>query len=903
METNATPTRSHAVLLDSLKETTTYFVETLENDGTSFTPPRLTSFTTPSLTILERQSSGWALFESIEDGQFVDPAATDPDFISTWFKQTLGNYPGDGTYDGPTFTKNLTSPFVSEGLTLRVGDHQIQTIETEVRPVWLLKEIDGGESGFQSLTLEGIQYGGIVVYLNGQKLFSRIMGSGDTFSGWDRLATWNTESKNFSITLPSVIKLNPGANLLAISLHPFRFQPNGYLGAEFEIRGIPQSRQLIQPAVNFNWGSLWDPTLSWTTSSPSTAVIRYGTNALQLDQTLESPTLRTAHQLTLADLEGGQPYTFEIASTGAEGESTIAAGSFETVPRIPRQPYLQRVCPDSATVKWRTFSPMTTRVYYGEDPEHLDQFVDPKSERPFVLTYFGEHTLRDHTAVITGLSPATRYYYQVELDDSAEAVTSLDRERYFDTAPLPGESAPTRIWVIGDSGLPGPGVQSVKDAYLEWANGAKPDVWLMLGDNAYNSGTDIEYQRGFFDIFPELLKNTHVWPTMGNHDAFSPSKAYYQIFDLPTQGGCGGYPSGTEKYYSFDRGKIHFICLNSEEYPDGMNEWLVNDLSSTRADWIIAYLHHGPYTKGSHDSDYEREHLAVRDKLLPILENFGVDLILSGHSHAYERSHLIDGHYGRSWEFQAEQHSLDPRSGSQFGKMDRLTGQFIYQPGGSPYKKAIATSRSGEIAVTVGASSKLTGWSDAGTGQLDITHPNPHPVHVSTLRELGSMVIEIDGTQLRAFYLDANGQVRDEFEIHKHLDDGPSIAWWRDQFNTNAYPYFADWSDDPDGDQSDNLSEYVLGGDPLTENQLFETSIVTDGLYNGSPAQYFTIRYRLREGAKATVLYSQDLESFDFREVENRQLSLPDAEGFTTWEARILKNNRKRVFFKIKMAR
>ena len=60
----------------------------------------------------------------------------------------------------------------------------------------------------------------------------------------------------------------------------------------------------------------------------------------------------------------------------------------------------------------------------------------------------------------------------------------------------------------------------------------------MLGDNAYESGTDDEYQAGIFDMYPSYLRTSVLWPTFGNHDAVSSNSStgtgpYYDIFTLP----------------------------------------------------------------------------------------------------------------------------------------------------------------------------------------------------------------------------------------------------------------------------------------------------------------------------------------------------------------------------------
>ena len=76
------------------------------------------------------------------------------------------------------------------------------------------------------------------------------------------------------------------------------------------------------------------------------------------------------------------------------------------------------------------------------------------------------------------------------------------------------------------------------------------------------------------------------------------------------------------------------------------------DLAATTQDWVIAYFHHPPYTKGSHDSDNPSDSGGrmrdMRENILPILDSTGVDLVMTGHSHSYERSFLLNGHYGLS---------------------------------------------------------------------------------------------------------------------------------------------------------------------------------------------------------------------------------------------------------------
>ena len=90
----------------------------------------------------------------------------------------------------------------------------------------------------------------------------------------------------------------------------------------------------------------------------------------------------------------------------------------------------------------------------------------------------------------------------------------------------------------------------------------------------------------------------------------------------------------------------------TDEYrtdPGAMATWLRSDLASTSQNWTIAFWHHPPYSKGSHDSDTEYELVGMREVFLPILEANGVDLVLTGHSHDYERTWLINGQGSIGW--------------------------------------------------------------------------------------------------------------------------------------------------------------------------------------------------------------------------------------------------------------
>jgi hypothetical protein len=413
---------------------------------------------------------------------------------------------------------------------------------------------------------------------------------------------------------------------------------------------------------------------------------------------------------------------------------------------VTRGPYLQMGTAEGVVVRWRTAAPTDSRVVYGTDPASL------------TLSRYDPAPVTEHEIPLDGLDAETRYYYAV---GTGADILSGDERFYFHTAPPPGAARPTRIWVLGDSGTADLNSRAVRDAYLTLTGDAATDLWVMLGDNAYPSGTDSEYQAALFDVYPEILRHTVLWPTLGNHDGVSADSStqsgpYYNIFTLPRQAEAGGVPSGTEAYYSFDYANIHFVCLESFETdrsPGGaMLTWLEEDLLETTQDWVIAFWHHPPYSKGSHNSDTEIELVQMRQNALPILERGGVDLVLTGHSHSYERSYLVDGHYGLST-------TLQPGMIMNGGD-GRVTGDGAYlKPALGPEPNA------GAVYVVAGSGGST------GGGTLN------HPINFLSLNVLGSVVLEVDGPRLEARFLDSTGAWRDSFTLYKGPGTPPAAEF------------------------------------------------------------------------------------------------------------------------------
>jgi hypothetical protein len=279
---------------------------------------------------------------------------------------------------------------------------------------------------------------------------------------------------------------------------------------------------------------------------------------------------------------------------------------------------------------------------------------------------------------------------------------------------------------------------------LAAAGDSPPDIYLHMGDMAYNDGTTQEFDDNFFAPYETILRNTVVWPTLGNHEGHSSDSdtetgPYYEAYVLPTDGAAGGLASGTEAYYSFDWASVHFIVLDSHDSPrdvgGAMLRWLEMDLSATDQPWVIAFWHHPPYSKGSHDSDTETQLVEMRENALPILEAAGVDLVLCGHSHLYERSYLIHGAYDTPTT--SAGHILDMGDGA-------IEGDGAY-----------TKTADGTLYVVAGHG----GTSVSGTGG--------HPVMHFTEVENGSCLVDVAGEALTLRNIRYDGEETDHVTLVK----------------------------------------------------------------------------------------------------------------------------------------
>lgn len=468
---------------------------------------------------------------------------------------------------------------------------------------------------------------------------------------------------------------------------------------------------------------------------------------------------------------------------------------------VIRGPYLQLNTPNSIIIRWRTDSPTDSKVWYGNSHLNLTS-----------ISYLsGGRT--EHEVKLTGLTPNTTYFYAI--GNGGGQLAGADLNHFFKTSPPHGTSQPVSMWVLGDAGKISVEQRAVRDGFYTYNGGPSADLILLLGDNAYEDGTDEEFQGAWFEnMYEASLINSPVWPSIGNHDVISANSAmesgpYYDIFNMPRNGEAGGVPSGTEAWYSFDYANIHFIVLNTEDVDhtasSPMLAWLKQDIAATEREWIIAYFHKQPYyTVGE-----------FRRNFVPVLEEGGVDLVMYGHRHIYRRSFMMNGHYGAEGSFDFNTMALDQGDG-------RADGDGVYEkpPGKTP--------NNGTVYLVSGS---------AGSASLINTN-YPFVVHEYGRPNYGSTHINVNGGQMDVRFVDTQGAVLDYFTISKGIGVRPNVsitspANGSEYADVQPITITAD-AFDPDGQVAQ--VEFFANGTPIGVDQSAPFSlnwaIPIDGIYS-----------------------------------------------------------------------
>ena len=277
---------------------------------------------------------------------------------------------------------------------------------------------------------------------------------------------------------------------------------------------------------------------------------------------------------------------------------------------ISRGPIVSNVTQTSITISWWTEKKSCTSIEYGETSsyQHVRQ---------------GSIQTSEHSISLDGLQPSTQYHYRVIAGDTTDDYS-------FSTSVRPDE--PFVFAAYGDTRMN----HRIHTAVLKLIQQHHPLFALNTGD-LVPSGTEADWNM----YFTVLCSNTTVgqtlpvFSTVGNHE--KNSSGYEQYLHLPHNN-----PQNSQLYYSFDCGSTHFIALNSTiNYEPGSPQynWFVEDAAqAATAKFRFVFLHHPVYSSFPHGSTEK-----VQQYLLPLFEQHHVQMVFSGHDHAYERTKPMNG--------------------------------------------------------------------------------------------------------------------------------------------------------------------------------------------------------------------------------------------------------------------
>jgi acid phosphatase type 7 len=352
-----------------------------------------------------------------------------------------------------------------------------------------------------------------------------------------------------------------------------------------------------------------------------------------------------------------------------------------SVPIFTALPYVQpgpesRLLPDREVVRlaWQTIQREAKfEVHFGRDESFAQSAEIARTSRDYRGR--GDKDSRfNYVCAFHGLALGTEYRYRVQCNGSTIA------EGYFTTRQPRGRKI--RFVAFGDNSFGEPSERAV--AYQAYRT--NPDFIMNTGDNVYEAGLDTEYGRHFFPVYNSdgvgpnigapLLRSIPFYTVLANHDvegkdsetkipcadfeASADALAYYTNFHFPLNGPAPTFPTATrgpearladfkacagERFprmanYSYDVGDAHFLCLDSNNYTDPtdpvLQAWVTADLAGSDARWKFVAFHHSAFNVGAHHSHEQQMRV-----LAPIFEQHGVNFVLSGHEHNFQRTRPI----------------------------------------------------------------------------------------------------------------------------------------------------------------------------------------------------------------------------------------------------------------------
>ncbi|MCB9852551.1 MAG: metallophosphoesterase [Phycisphaerales bacterium] len=309
--------------------------------------------------------------------------------------------------------------------------------------------------------------------------------------------------------------------------------------------------------------------------------------------------------------------------------ATIPACDTTPPKGLAKGPMVQMVKPDGFTVVW-----------YDHDPKATQCSARAETGEIFNVRSIKGDAAGRRVATFKMLDADTQYTYQLGDSKSHHKYTTRTAPPSAPTAadnagsPSPAKDKGFRILAFGDSGSGD--AEQYKLAQLMVKE--NPAIAIHTGDLIYPDGERKDYPAKFFDPYADLIASVPLYPCPGNHDVRTDlAGPMFAEFELPENGPEGETP---ERHYWFDYGQVRFVSLDTnidhKTLIDVIAPWMDKVLSDPGPRWKICYFHHPVYSNANYGPTRK-----LWNSIVPVMEKNGVQLVLSGHDHLYERSYPI----------------------------------------------------------------------------------------------------------------------------------------------------------------------------------------------------------------------------------------------------------------------
>jgi hypothetical protein len=186
---------------------------------------------------------------------------------------------------------------------------------------------------------------------------------------------------------------------------------------------------------------------------------------------------------------------------------------------------------------------------------------------------------------------------------------------------LPNRDDSVRLMLVGDTGTGTRQQHELAQLMVRYRQSFPFEFALLVGDNMYGSEKAEDYKKKFEDVYRPLLdQRVKFYASLGNHD--ESNQRFYEHFNM-----------NGEEYYQFKKGDVSFYALNSNYMDKKQLAWFEEKLKADTSVWKVAFFHHPPYSSGGkHGSE-----VGLREVVEPLFVKYGVNVVLAGHEHFYER--------------------------------------------------------------------------------------------------------------------------------------------------------------------------------------------------------------------------------------------------------------------------